>query len=121
MFFLEVSLLDLYLFSFFSVLCITFLIWNVTFLLGESNSKFYHKAFNAGFSANQYTQNINTNIRFFIVGLLFLIFDVELVLLLPIALSPTKSFLDLSSFYMFFLILTLLMLVETSKDFLSLI
>lgn len=121
MLFLEVSLFDIYLFTFFSVLTLTLLIWNVTFLLGESNSKFYHKAFNAGFSANQYTQKINTNIRFFIVGLLFLIFDVELILLLPIALTKTKRFLDLSAFYLFFMLLTLLMLVETNKDFLSLI
>ena len=42
MFFYELSHLDLYLFSFFMVMLITFVIWNITFVLGDTNSIYYH-------------------------------------------------------------------------------
>ena len=122
MFFAEVMIVDLYMFSFLFIVLLTFLVWNVTFLLGESNTKHFHKSFNCGFEIDQYTQTINTNIRFFVVALLFLLFDVELILMLPVAFVPSISdFTLLISFYIFFILLTCLMILETSKDLLSLV
>ena len=122
MFFAEVMIVDLYMFSFLFIFFLTFLIWNVTFFLGESNTKYYHKSFNCGFEVDQYTQTINSNIRFFVVALLFLLFDVELILMLPVAFVPSISdFTLLISFYIFFILLTCLMILETSKDLLSLV
>jgi NADH-ubiquinone oxidoreductase chain 3 len=122
MFFYTVSTVDLYLVNFVLFLLLTVIIWSVTFLLGDNNSVFYYKPFNCGFEIDQHAQTVNTNVRFFIVGLLFLVFDVELILLLPICLgfSEINGFL-LLSFLLFFNILTLLMVVETSKDFLAII
>lgn len=122
MFYYSVATIDLYLTNFAMFVLLTLLIWSVTFLLGDSNSVAYHKPFNCGFDIDQYSQSVNANIRFFVVGLLFLIFDVELILMLPICLGfyEVQGTL-LISFLIFFIILTLLMVIETSRDFLALI
>lgn len=101
---------------------IAFIVWNVTFVVGDSESVSFYKPFNCGFDVDSTQQGYIHNLRFFIIGILFLIFDVELVLLLPISLGASEAnCFTISSFFVFFFILTLLMLLETSKDLLSLI
>lgn len=122
MFYYTVTAIDLYLTYFFLTALLALVIWLITFILGDKNSVAFHKPFNCGFEIDQYSQSVNANIRFFVVGLLFLIFDVELILLLPITIGfhAAQSMLFFC-FLVFFIILTLLMVIETSKDFLALI
>lgn len=107
MFFALVQIFDMYVLLFCSAMFWAFLIWNVTFVLGEPDSYAFHKPFNCGFDVNPRKLSQRHNLRQFVVGILFLIFDVELVLLLPISLGASEADgFSISSFFVFFVVLT---------------
>lgn len=88
---------------------VSFLFWVLRFFLGKRSFVDLEKRspFECGFDPNL-TARVPFSMRFFLLAVLFLIFDVEIVLLLPLCLSVSGRSLNFCFFFFFFFLLILL-------------
>nr|BAG24188.1 NADH dehydrogenase subunit 3 [Ascoschoengastia sp. TATW-1] len=89
-------------------------IWSI-FSFMEKENQIMNSAFESGFESSQ-TSFIPFSVQYFMVSLVFLIFDLEIVLTLPIPISNDmiKSFM-LSSLFMITLVIILFKEMKTSS------
>jgi len=94
--------------TFFIGLCLVFLLVAVTRLLGPSNkSNDKLLAYECGFQPFQ-TSRLPVDVHFYIIGILFLIFDMEIIFLYPwFSVAYLVGWVGLFNFLFFFLVLVL--------------
>ena len=104
------------------VFFISLLLLSLIFILNRLNSTstIELRPFECGFSPSLNNRN-NFSIQFFLVALIFLIFDIELILLFPILTNTlvTLSYIRAFRFRMFLTILTLGLFVEWAQGILE--
>lgn len=105
---------------FIPILSIILLLINI-FISNSNPDEAKISAYEAGFNAIPGQTRSIFHIHFFIVALLFLIFDLEIILLLPIAVSLYNvSFFGLSIALIFFIILTIGFVLEIGSGTINL-
>ena len=104
---------------FISILSILFLIVNFIFAPHNPYQE-KKKAFECGFHSFLYQNRSQFNISFFIFGLLFLLFDLEILLIYPYSVSSNNnSYYGLVIMIIFFIILTIGFIYELGKNALT--
>nr|YP_010713408.1 NADH dehydrogenase subunit 3 [Dinobdella ferox]WDA96083.1 NADH dehydrogenase subunit 3 [Dinobdella ferox] len=106
------------LFSISTIICIILplvvylLSWVIYFRLKLNRQK--NSAFECGFDSLS-NARIPFSTRFFLLGIIFIVFDIEIVLLLPIPIISMKSSLNLVMFLMVILILIIGLIHEWNE------
>lgn len=109
-------------FFFFFIPCICLILLFINLILAPHNPYQEKKtAFECGFHSFLGQNRSQFNVSFFIFALLFLLFDLEILLIYPYAISGyNNSIYGLTVMLIFFIILTLGFIFELGKEALSL-
>jgi NADH-quinone oxidoreductase subunit A len=89
------------------VLMIALILVSVAYLLSKRARSFYEKLseYECGFDPFDNATKLPFDVHFYIVGVLFLVFDVEIVLLLPWAIKSTYQFGEFNAMLIFLFVL----------------